>query len=727
MNNSLKKFGIISLVVFLLCLGLESINSADPAGHISLRSGFGARSAVLGGPNPATGDAESLYWNPAGLAVNGAGQIFASHFFWLDSIAMDQVGLMLTAPWQGNFGIGATLLSVPPFNSTADSSMPRGEGREGAVWLAGGLRLNSFLDIGVSTKFVFSQWMGASSLGGAMDLGLVYRPPWPCFQVQASWLNLGLATPLEEQADPLPTTFHSAVMYQIPLSGAIRPRLTAAVSFDQDMKARGAIGSEIELFRQVILRGGYHIQPDMIGKWSTGLGVSFSPFHLDYTMMTLPELGMVHMAGLKYSFFENQGRPQVQVRVFGRKNEKDRFEQQFDIQTKAAGPIRKWRLKIYNAKQQLLKLWQGTNEPPQKLVWDMKNTRGHAITAEEGNQYSCWIEDEVFRTAEVKGRLLSQQTVLAPKLRPLPSAPGKAIETLLAFSFQQVQINFQPRAYKLEFTTNDGKIVKEFSQIVKEPQDIILPANITNYKLTVIGKQGEKQVISAPVVTVKTGPLIALDDLLLGIPMPLKFENPEAQLHSWKLDVRDTKRNVKLKTYQGSGQPPGQLEWTPEKPDLPAKPVTRYHAHLYIRDQHGISWEQQIPFNIVSVHDKSTNQTETKLEVGQIYFSYNKYFIKQAMFRKLKAAAMIIRQYNNTRVLIKGHTDERGGDKYNKKLSRSRAMAVKRYLVEDEGLDEKIFTIKGYGYHVPYSKGRRDQDRRKNRRVEVLISFPEPK
>ena len=73
-------------------------------------------------------------------------------------------------------------------------------------------------------------------------------------------------------------------------------------------------------------------------------------------------------------------------------------------------------------------------------------------------------------------------------------------------------------------------------------------------------------------VTVKTGPLIALDDLLLGIPMPLKFENPEAQLHSWKLDVRDTKRNVKLKTYQGSGQPPGQLEWTPEKPDLPAKP-----------------------------------------------------------------------------------------------------------------------------------------------------------
>ncbi|MCK5218412.1 hypothetical protein KAR10_02745, partial [bacterium] len=138
-----KPTTVFMLILFCLLVwpGSHSICVAKSVGMLSLLSGFGARSVVLGGPNPATGDVESLYWNPAGLATGGASQMMAAHFFWLDSMVIDQLGLTLPAPWGGHWGLGGTLLSVPAFNSTNDPEALSGQGREGMVWLAGGIRL----------------------------------------------------------------------------------------------------------------------------------------------------------------------------------------------------------------------------------------------------------------------------------------------------------------------------------------------------------------------------------------------------------------------------------------------------------------------------------------------------------------------------------------------------------------------------------------------------------
>ena len=78
-------------------------------------------------------------------------------------------------------------------------------------------------------------------------------------------------------------------------------------------------------------------------------------------------------------------------------------------------------------------------------------------------------------------------------------------------------------------------------------------------------------------------------------------------------------------------------------------------------------------------------------------------------------------------VRIEGHTDSRGTDAYNLKLSDDRAASVRKYLV-DHGVDSGRLTSKGYGESQPVAPNAEPdgsdnpEGRAKNRRVELEIT-----
>lgn len=72
------------------------------------------------------------------------------------------------------------------------------------------------------------------------------------------------------------------------------------------------------------------------------------------------------------------------------------------------------------------------------------------------------------------------------------------------------------------------------------------------------------------------------------------------------------------------------------------------------------------------------------------------------------------------RVRVEGHTDSRAGDRYNKKLSKARAEAVKDYLVS-KGVAGKRLIARGYGEEKPIADNKTDDGRFQNRRVEFTI------
>jgi outer membrane protein OmpA-like peptidoglycan-associated protein len=73
-----------------------------------------------------------------------------------------------------------------------------------------------------------------------------------------------------------------------------------------------------------------------------------------------------------------------------------------------------------------------------------------------------------------------------------------------------------------------------------------------------------------------------------------------------------------------------------------------------------------------------------------------------------------------TKVLIEGHTDNRGNPAANRALSQARAEAVKTRLVQ-EGVEPERLEAKGFGADKPIQSNKTAKGREANRRVEFTI------
>jgi flagellar motor protein MotB len=72
-------------------------------------------------------------------------------------------------------------------------------------------------------------------------------------------------------------------------------------------------------------------------------------------------------------------------------------------------------------------------------------------------------------------------------------------------------------------------------------------------------------------------------------------------------------------------------------------------------------------------------------------------------------------------VFIEGHTDSMGSYDDNMKLSMHRAIAVKKYLVDDLKVPQDQLKVVGYGESKPIASNKSNEGRAKNRRIEVVM------
>jgi outer membrane protein OmpA-like peptidoglycan-associated protein len=87
--------------------------------------------------------------------------------------------------------------------------------------------------------------------------------------------------------------------------------------------------------------------------------------------------------------------------------------------------------------------------------------------------------------------------------------------------------------------------------------------------------------------------------------------------------------------------------------------------------------------------------------------------------------AEVLAFYDGVPARIEGHTDDVGGDAYNDDLSRRRADAVARALVEEHGVPAERLTTDGFGASRPRTGNGTDEGRARNRRVEVILETAE--
>jgi OOP family OmpA-OmpF porin len=83
----------------------------------------------------------------------------------------------------------------------------------------------------------------------------------------------------------------------------------------------------------------------------------------------------------------------------------------------------------------------------------------------------------------------------------------------------------------------------------------------------------------------------------------------------------------------------------------------------------------------------------------------------------LQEALALLQANPQVRVQVSGHTDDRGREATNTRLSQERAEAVRDWLVE-HGVDAARLTVRGYGPREPISPNDTPEGRARNRRIE---------
>lgn len=130
------------------------------------------------------------------------------------------------------------------------------------------------------------------------------------------------------------------------------------------------------------------------------------------------------------------------------------------------------------------------------------------------------------------------------------------------------------------------------------------------------------------------------------------------------------------------------------------------------------------------VQDIEVKETPTEVRVemaADVLFDFDKSDLLPKADETLQKAADFIRDRAKGGVVrIEGHTDAKGNDDYNRKLSERRAASVKKWFAA-HGLGGVKFSTEGFGAKKPIAPNTKPdgsddpEGRAKNRRVEIVI------
>jgi len=109
-----------------------------------------------------------------------------------------------------------------------------------------------------------------------------------------------------------------------------------------------------------------------------------------------------------------------------------------------------------------------------------------------------------------------------------------------------------------------------------------------------------------------------------------------------------------------------------------------------------------------------------KIVLRGVNFDFDKANIRPDAKPVLDEAIATLKQEGTVSIVAEGHTDSRGTDAYNQKLSLRRANAVRDYLVAG-GISANRISVEGFGESKPVASNKTDDGRAQNRRVELRI------
>lgn len=101
-----------------------------------------------------------------------------------------------------------------------------------------------------------------------------------------------------------------------------------------------------------------------------------------------------------------------------------------------------------------------------------------------------------------------------------------------------------------------------------------------------------------------------------------------------------------------------------------------------------------------------------------VYFDYDSFVIKPEFQALIESHARFLKATNGRKIVVEGHTDERGGREYNLALGQKRSEAVRRALGLLGVTDSQVEAV-SFGKEKPAAAGSTEAALAQNRRAEI--------
>jgi outer membrane protein OmpA-like peptidoglycan-associated protein len=127
--------------------------------------------------------------------------------------------------------------------------------------------------------------------------------------------------------------------------------------------------------------------------------------------------------------------------------------------------------------------------------------------------------------------------------------------------------------------------------------------------------------------------------------------------------------------------------------------------------------EKTLEFGPVQM--KAALDNEGRIALYGILFDYDKATLQPSSNKQLQNVLMLLLDNSELNFEIQGHTDSDGSEDYNLQLSQQRAESVLKYFVLF-GVNPNRLQARGYGESAPVAPNDSDENKAKNRRVELV-------
>ncbi len=148
---------------------------------------------------------------------------------------------------------------------------------------------------------------------------------------------------------------------------------------------------------------------------------------------------------------------------------------------------------------------------------------------------------------------------------------------------------------------------------------------------------------------------------------------------------------------------------------------------IYVKMDGYLFHSENFDIPVIATYQEVTKDIEMeKIAVGSIivlrnvFFDYNKSTLRPESSVELDRLTKILVENPSIRIELSGHTDSRGSDEMNQKLSEARAKSCVDYLVS-HGIALSRLEFKGYGESKPIDTNDTEEGMQNNRRTEFKI------